>query len=57
MAIASLREEDRLIIENIYIKRISRRETCRRLFISENTLHRRKKKAVAAMADMISIIF
>lgn len=54
--VAALQDEYREIIEGIYIKKISRRELCRRFFISENTLHRRRKKALAAMAELLYII-
>lgn len=56
-AIESLQQDQRMIIEEIYIKGGVRRDICRKLFISENTLHRRRKKAIAKIADILSIIF
>lgn len=56
-AIESLQQDQRIIIEEIYIKGGVRRDICRKLFISENTLHRRRKKAIAKIADILSIIF
>lgn len=56
-AIANLPQNYRSIIEGIYTKKVSRVELCRRLYISENTLNRKRKKAIAAIANMVSIIY
>lgn len=56
-AISNLPSSYSEIIEAIYMKEVSRRELSRRLYISENTLHRRRKKAIMTIANMVSIIY
>lgn len=55
-AVKCLPKDQDQIITWIYFENKARIEISRKLFISENTLHRRKRQSVKALSELISII-
>lgn len=55
-SISILRGRHRTIIEGLYLEKISQGELCKRLFISQSTLNRCRRKAIETMAEFLSIL-
>lgn len=55
-AVKCLPKEQEQIITWIYFENKTRVEVSNRLFISENTLHRRRRQSIKALGELISII-
>lgn len=53
--ISILQSSYKVIIQGIYMDRLSTRDLCTKLFISENTLYRSKRKAIEGIESLFSI--